>query len=112
MVTSIELGLSKIGRWRWARVTPNGFARAVHGVSRAIVPNERLVHTEVFEALPQGGALKPVQFDDRGGRTTVRIIVEHAPKAHHDRPLNAGPEVGPQDALDLLASAVLAAIET
>ena len=42
-----QIDLRVGGMWRWVMVTDGGFEVAFHGEYREIVPDERLVHTEV-----------------------------------------------------------------
>src|SRR5688500_10260778 len=52
-VTVAEVDLRVGGKWRYAMVTDGGFEVAFHGEFREIVPNERIVSTEVYEGAPQ-----------------------------------------------------------
>jgi uncharacterized protein YndB with AHSA1/START domain len=73
------------------------------------VPNERIVCTEVYEGYPNGEAasLNTLTLEERDGRTTLRILVQHKNQEHRDAQINSGMEAGLQDALDLLEQAVL-----
>src|SRR5207249_6260061 len=51
-VTSVEVDLRVGGRWRYVMVTNEGFEVAFHGTFREIVPNERIVSTELYEGVP------------------------------------------------------------
>ena len=51
-VTLAEIDLRVGGKWRSVMVTPDGFEVAFHGEYREIVPNERIVQTEVYEGTP------------------------------------------------------------
>jgi uncharacterized protein YndB with AHSA1/START domain len=101
-VTVAEVDLRVGGRWRFAMRTHQGFDVAFHGDYREIVPNERLVYTEVFEAMPEGEALNTVALAETDGRTRLTILVDHASKEVRDMVLETGMEDGLQDALDLL----------
>jgi uncharacterized protein YndB with AHSA1/START domain len=83
-------------------VTPDGFEVAFHGEFREIVPNERLVSTEVFERMPDAEALDTATFAEVDGRTTLTILTQLKTKAHRDAYIESGMEDGLQDALDLL----------
>ena len=52
-VTVAEIDLRVGGTWRYVMVADDGFEVAFHGEYREIVPNERLVSTEVFEGMPE-----------------------------------------------------------
>jgi uncharacterized protein YndB with AHSA1/START domain len=102
-MTVAEIDLRVGGAWRYVMVTPDGYEVAFHGEYREIVPNERIVSTEVYEAMPEGEALNTLTFaETEPGRTTVTLLVEHANKEHRDTHVNSGMEDGLQDALDLL----------
>jgi uncharacterized protein YndB with AHSA1/START domain len=83
-------------------VANEGFEVAFHGEYREIVPNERIVQTEVYEAMPDGEAVDTVTFTEAGGRTTVTILVQHSCKEHRDIHIQSGMEGGLQEALDLV----------
>src|SRR5919206_1841670 len=51
-VTSVEIDLRVGGTWRYVMVANEGFEVAFHGEYRELVPNERIVSTEVFEGMP------------------------------------------------------------
>src|SRR3979411_3177786 len=51
-VTSAEVDLRVGGRWRYVMTANGGFEVAFHGAYREIVPNERLVTTEIYEGAP------------------------------------------------------------
>jgi len=101
-VTIAEIDLRVGGSWRYAMVTEDGFEVAFHGEYREVVPNERIVSTEVYEGMPEGEALNTLTFVEADGRTTVTILVQHTSKEHRDAHIDSGMEAGLQDALDLL----------
>jgi uncharacterized protein YndB with AHSA1/START domain len=86
-------------------VTPEGFEVGFHGEYREIVPDERLVTTEVYEGIPDAeehAALNTVTLTEADGRTTLTVLVEHPTKTGRDAHINSGMESGMQDAMDLL----------
>jgi uncharacterized protein YndB with AHSA1/START domain len=101
-VTVAEIDLRVGGMWRYVMVTDDGFEVAFHGEYREIVPNERIVSTEVYEGMPEGEALDTMTFTEENGRTTVTILVQHTSKEHRDAHIDSGMEAGMQDAMDLL----------
>jgi uncharacterized protein YndB with AHSA1/START domain len=107
-MTVAEIDLRVGGTWRYVMVTPDGFDVGFHGEFREIVPNERIVSTEVYEGMPDAEALDIVTFAEEGGRTTLTILVQHQTKAHRDAHIDSGMEDGLQDALDLLEEAAAA----
>jgi uncharacterized protein YndB with AHSA1/START domain len=101
-VTSIEVDLRVGGMWRYVMVATGGFEVAFHGEYREIVPNERLVSTEVFEGMPDGEALDTLTLIENDKRTTLSILVQHSCQEHRDAHINSGMEGGMQEAMDLL----------
>jgi uncharacterized protein YndB with AHSA1/START domain len=101
-MTLAEIDLRVGGTWRYVMVADGGFEVAFHGEYREIVPNERIVSTEVYEGMPDAEALDTVTFAEAGGRTTVTILVEHTSRAHRDAHIESGMEDGLQEAMDLL----------
>jgi uncharacterized protein YndB with AHSA1/START domain len=101
-VTVAEIDLRVGGTWRYVMIADGGFEVGFHGEYREIVPNERLVSTEVYEGMPDAEALDTLTLSESEGRTTMTILVQHASKAHRDAHIESGMEDGMQDALDLL----------
>jgi uncharacterized protein YndB with AHSA1/START domain len=99
-MTVAEIDLRVGGAWRYAMVT-DGVEFAFHGEFREIVPNERIVRTEVYEQMPHAEALSTTTFAEADGRTTLSVLVQHASRANRDAHLS-GMETGMQPALDLL----------
>jgi uncharacterized protein YndB with AHSA1/START domain len=101
-VTIAEIDLRVGGKWRYVMIASEGFEVGFHGEYREIVPDERLVSTEVYEGMPDGEALDTLTLTESDGRTTLTLLVEHSCKEHRDAHINSGMEDGLQDALDLL----------
>jgi uncharacterized protein YndB with AHSA1/START domain len=101
-VTVAEVDLRVGGRWRYVMVAHGGFEVAFHGEYRELIPNERIVSTEVFEGMPDAEAVDTMTFTELNGRTMVTILVQHTSREHRDAHVNSGMEGGLQDALDLL----------
>ena len=92
-VTVADVDLRVGGAWRYVMVADRGFEVAFHGEYREIVPNERIVITEIYEgAAEAGAALNTVTFTEADGRTTLSILVECAEQgsARHDHRLRHG----------------------
>ena len=100
--TLVEVDLRVGGMWRYVMVANEGFEVAFHGEYREIVPNERIVSTEVYEGFPDGEALNTLTFEEVDGRTTLSILVEHSCKEHRDAHIESGMEGGMQEAMDAL----------
>jgi uncharacterized protein YndB with AHSA1/START domain len=101
-VTVAEVDLRVGGTWRYVMVTDDGFEAAFHGEYREIVPNERIVATEVYEGMPEVEALNTVTFAEADGRTTLTMLVQHASKEARDAHMASGMEAGMREAMDLL----------
>jgi uncharacterized protein YndB with AHSA1/START domain len=107
-VTVVEIDLRVGGHWRQAMVTDNGTEVGFHGQYLEIVPDERLVSTEVYEGLPDGvseqdgATVNTVTFAEADGRTTMTLLIEATSRNSRDAIIGSGMEGGLQDALDLL----------
>ena len=104
-VKSAEIDLRVGGMWRYVSLTADGLEFGFHGEYREIVPNERIVSTEVYEGIPDAeehAALNTLTLTEVDGRTTLTVLVEHPTKIGRDAHINSGMEGGMQDALDLL----------
>jgi uncharacterized protein YndB with AHSA1/START domain len=101
-VTIAEVDLRVGGKWRWVMIAHGEFEVAFHGVYRELVPNERIVSTEVFEGFPDAEAVNTMTLTEAEGRTTMRVLVQHQLKAHRDAHIESGMEAGMQDAFDLM----------
>src|SRR4028118_1702489 len=88
--TTAEIDLRVGGAWRCVMVTDGGFEVAFRGEYREVVPNERIVATEVYEGMPEGEALNTVTFDEAEGRTTLTVLVQHASKEARDPAAHSG----------------------
>lgn len=102
VVTTCEIDLRVGGTWRYVLRANAGFDVAFHGVYREIVPEERLVSTEVFEAMPEHEAVSTTGFAESEGGTLLTILVRHASKELRDQHLASGMEEGMNESLDLL----------
>jgi len=101
-MTIAEIDLRVGGAWRYVMVAEGGFEVAFHGEYREIDPNERIVSTEVYEAMPEGEALNTVKFTEADGRTSLTLLMELASKDERDAVIKSGMEGGMQEQMDLL----------
>ena len=105
-MTACDIDLRVGGNWRFAMTAKEGYEVAFHGEYREIVPDERLVSTEVYEGAPDGGeALNTLTLAEADGRTTLSIVMELPDRATRDMVIASGMEDGLSDALDLLERA-------
>lgn len=108
-VTRAEIDLRVGGRWRYVMQANGGLEVSFHGVYREIVPEERVVYTEVFEMpgepeMPDDQApVNIVTFtatDD--GRTVLRLLSQCGSRELRDAILESGMEGGMQEQMDEL----------
>jgi|SRR6516164_1153808 len=101
-MTLCEIDLRVGGKWRYVMAACGGPEVGFHGEYREIVPDERIVSTEVYEGAPDAEAVGTVTFIEADGRTTLTILVQHSCREHRDAHIESGMEDGLQDAMDLL----------
>jgi uncharacterized protein YndB with AHSA1/START domain len=107
-VTQVAIDLRVGGAWRYAMVADDGAEVAFHGEFREVSPDERIVHTEAYEGVPEGVSeeqattLNTTTFTEAGRRTRVTILIQAASRASRDAIIDSGMESGLQDAMDLL----------
>jgi uncharacterized protein YndB with AHSA1/START domain len=107
-VTLAEIDLRVGGKWRYVMVADGGFEVGFHGEYLELVPNERIVSTELYEGTPEhvsqedGTTVNTATFTEAEGRTTLTILVQATNKLTRDAIVDSGMEAGLQDAMDLL----------
>jgi uncharacterized protein YndB with AHSA1/START domain len=107
-MTIAEIDLRVGGAWRYVMVAKGGYEVAFHGEYREIVPDERIVTTEVYELpgaepLPDDQVpLNIVSFTELDGRTTLTLLVQCTSKELRDTIIDSGMEVGMQEQMVLL----------
>ena len=102
-VTSVDIDLRVGGTWRYVMTAEGGYEVAFRGEYQEIVPNEKLVNTEVFEGAPEGGAaLVTCTFTETDGRTTLSMLTRVDSKEIRDMIIASGMEGGAQEGLDIL----------
>jgi uncharacterized protein YndB with AHSA1/START domain len=101
-MTECEIDLRVGGTWRYVMIAHGDFEVAFHGEYREIVPNERLVTTEVYEGMPDAEAVDHITFTEENGRTTLTMLVQHRNQEERDGHLNSGMEAGMQESMDRL----------
>ena len=105
-VTTAEIDLRPGGRWRYVMSANAGFEVAFHGTYREIVPDERIVSTELFEgvsgATEDDATVNTMTFTEVDGRTTLMTLIECRIKEIRDAIIESGMEDGMQEAFDRL----------
>jgi len=99
-----EIDLKVGGQWRYVMRANDDFEVAFHGEFSEIVPNERLVTTEVYEGAPPGleDPINIVTFEESGDRTTLSILMRVESREVRDMIIDSGMEGGMQEGMDLL----------
>ena len=98
---SVEIDLRVGGKWRYV-MEGGGSEIAFNGEFREIVENERLVNTEVYEAMPDSGVLNIVTFTEQDGRTMLHLLTQCPDRTIRDGIIESGMEGGMQEQMDLL----------
>ena len=83
-VTLAEVDLRVGDGRRYVMNATGGFEVAFHGEYREIVPNERIVSTEVYEAIPDAEALNTLTFseaDMEGGMQEAMDALEEVARS-------------------------------
>jgi uncharacterized protein YndB with AHSA1/START domain len=107
-VTVAEIDLRVGAKWRYVSITDDGTEVGFHGEYLEIVPDERIVSTEIYEGLLEGvseeeaATMNTATFAEADGRTALTILVQATSKESRDAIIESGMEAGLQDALDLL----------
>jgi uncharacterized protein YndB with AHSA1/START domain len=107
-VTVVEIDLRVGGKWRYVMVADDGTEVGFHGEYSEIVPDERIVSTEIYEGLPEGvsgeegATVNTATFTEASGRTTLTLLIQATSKISRDAIIDSGMEAGLHDALDLL----------
>lgn len=101
-MTICEIDLRVGGTWRYVMVGPGGNEVAFNGVYRELVPNKRIVNTEVFEMFPDAGTVVTYTFEPRGDKTYLTALQQCGSKETRDAIIQSGMEVGAGLSYDLL----------
>ena len=105
-----EIDLRVGGTWRYVTTHTNdsgSFDVGFHGEYREIDAPHRLVSTEVFEGFPDAASLNILTLEEVDGVTTMRVLVQHAQKAHRDGHIESGMEGGMNISMDRLEDLAL-----
>jgi uncharacterized protein YndB with AHSA1/START domain len=109
-VTSAEVDLRVGGKWRYVMTANPGFEVAFRGEYREIVPDDRLVNTEIFEGIPDPddhAGLVTVTLTEKDGRTFMEMLCEYRDKTDRDAVVESGMESGMQESMDALERVAL-----
>ena len=102
-MTVAEIDLRVGGKWRYVMIAHGEFEVAFHGEFREIVPNERLVNTEIYEGAPGSPpAIVTTTFADADGRTRLELLTDVESREIRDLIMDSGMEVGVHEQMELL----------
>ena len=108
-MTVAEMDFRVGGAWRYVMVAHGEFEVAFHGTYREIVPNERIVNTEVMEtpdASPdseEGAVINTVTFEEAdGGGTLVSIRTDAGSREVRDMIAQSGMEGGVREQFEII----------
>jgi uncharacterized protein YndB with AHSA1/START domain len=95
-ITICDIDLRLGGKWRIVMQMPDNSEHPFKGTYREIIPNERLVYSECYDA-PQIGSPEwttTITFDDFEGKTKLTHLILHASREARDGHLKSGMEPG------------------
>jgi uncharacterized protein YndB with AHSA1/START domain len=102
----VDIDLRVGGTWRYMMIAHGEHEVAFHGEYREIVPDERIVTTEVYEGAPpppEGeDVLNVITFTEVDGRTLVELLVKTPSREVRDIIVNSGMELGLQEQMEIL----------
>ena len=98
-----EVDLRVGGAYRYVWRNAQGMEMGMRGVFREVVPNERIVATEVFDqSWYPGEAVDTVVLTEQGGRTTLTLTVRYESREARDAVLKSPMEQGVAAGFDKL----------
>ena len=104
-MTLCDIDLRVGGSYRYVMNATGGFEVGFHGTYREIDADRRIIHTEVFEGIPNGDddpALNIITFEETDGRTTLTMLTRVSSRQIRDMIIDSGMEGGMQEGMDLL----------
>ena len=100
-ITHCEIDLRVGGTWRYV-MDVQGQEYGFHGEYREISEPEKLIHTQIFEPMPEHEVLVTVVFEEKDSVTTMTETSLYASKEARDGHLQSGMEQGAAQSLDKL----------
>jgi uncharacterized protein YndB with AHSA1/START domain len=102
----VDIDLRVGGVWRYVMIAHGEHEVAFHGEYREIVPDERIVTTEVYEGAPPPAegddVLNVITFTEVDGRTLLELLVKTPSREVRDIIVNSGMELGLQEQMEIL----------
>lgn len=100
-ITLCEIDLRVGGAWRYV-MDVEGQEYAFHGEYREISKPEKLVHTQIFEPMPEHEVLVTVVFEEKNGVTTMTETALYPSTEARDGHLQSGMKTGAAQSMDKL----------
>jgi uncharacterized protein YndB with AHSA1/START domain len=101
-MTICEMDVRPGGAWRWGQSIPNGGDVIFSGVYREIVPPEKVVTTEGWEAMPGHEYVSTLTLEEHDGKTTLTNHLLYQTAADRDGHLQSGMEGSMNETYDRL----------
>ncbi|MFF1255000.1 SRPBCC family protein [Pseudarthrobacter sp. NPDC058329] len=108
-MTVADMDLRVGGAWRYVMVAHGEFEVAFHGRYGEIVPDQRIVHTEIMETpdagpdSEDGAVVNTITFEDAdGGATLVSIRTDAGSKEVRDMIAQSGMEGGVREQFEII----------
>jgi uncharacterized protein YndB with AHSA1/START domain len=101
----VDIDLRVGGKWRYVMLAHGSFEVAFHGEYRELVPNERIVTTEIYEGAPEPPEppLNIIHFIETApGHTRLELLVQCPNQELRDVIIGSGMEEGLQEQMDVL----------
>jgi len=89
-----DIDLRPGGAWRYVMTQDGQEICAFNGVYQEIARPNRLVHTMIFEPMPDNPSVVTVEFAEKDGKTRVTETTRHDCRESRDAHLNSGMEQG------------------
>ena len=96
-MSACEIDLHPGGAWRYGIRDTEGHEFVFSGEYREVVPPERLVSTEGWEAMPGHEYVVTVTFEEEDGKTRMTSHLLYKDGADRDGHLQSGMEAGMQE---------------
>jgi uncharacterized protein YndB with AHSA1/START domain len=94
------------GRWRYVLRDPAGTDHGFSGEYREIVPPQRIVTTEGYEAMPGHEYVATLTLDEHDGKTTLHSHLQYQSPEDRDGHIQSGMEPGMRETYDRLAEVI------
>jgi uncharacterized protein YndB with AHSA1/START domain len=88
------------GQWRYIQVDEEGNESAFHGEYSEVKAPEKLVHTFIYEPMPEHVATEHVTFEDHGNKTRIVDLMSFSSKEARDGMVQSGMESGSAELFD------------